>query len=804
MGKSIILQTSFNGGELSPLLQGRVDQERYASGCERLVNFCLWPHGAAHRRPGTRFVAACGNEDSASRLIPFEVASDTAYVLEFFADAEGGGRMRVFAGGMIGGGPVLDGEEVCEIATPYGSAQTIRALRYCQSADVMYLAHPDHPPHKLARHGHTDWRLTEVDFRPGIAAPATLSAARQGQAGQTEYAYVVTAVRDEIGEESLPSPEAVVADGNATLSAANHVRLDWAAVEGAREFNVYRKVNGVFGWIGKAEGTRFEDKGETKPDVGDTPPKARNPFDGPGKYPSCVQFFEQRLFFAASRDEPQKLWGSQSANYENFNISTPLKDDDAVTYGVAADRINAVVWMLPAQKKLLFGTVGGEWTLGGAGGDPLSPLSVETARETAHGSAPIPPVTIGSTVLFVQRPGNVVREFAYSLDVDGYAATDVSILSEHILGERAIVDWAYQQAPCSTVWAVRDDGELLALTYLREHKVVGWSRHETQGAVESVAVIPGAVEDEVWLAVRRTDAQGQTRRFVERLAPVFRGEHAEQAFFVDAGLSCSAWNEDQARTLTLSAADWTPGGEAVLLAVGHAPFSVQDEGRRFRLRAALPGGGMDRSAVCEVRVTCVQDESSASVRLLTAVPTALRQAATMHHARLSSFISGLEHLQGTTVQVLADGMVQPEVRVGDASSASWASREWGPGEIELQRPAAVVHAGLGYVSDLAPMRPEAPDQAGTSQGRTRRVGLVWVRLHNSLGCKVGASANALHEIMFRTSEHKMGAAVPLFSGDRRVALPGGYDASAGVLVRQDLPLPLTVLALVTELEVMER
>ncbi len=813
MGQTAIIQTSFNAGELSPLMDGRVDQEAYGNACSRLVNFCLWPHGAAFRRPGLRFVARAGHAACRSRLIAFEVASDTAYVLEFFVDAAGQGRMRVFAGsgGGAEGGAVLDEDGApYEIATPYADEEHLRRLRVCQSADVMYLAHPAHPPHKLARFGHTDWRLTRITFAPSLPPPEGLAAAPHGQAGQTAYTYAVTAVKEETDEESLPSEPARTDAGYGTLSETNLVRLTWRAVEQAKEYNVYRERNGVYGWIGKAQGTQFEDKGENRPDVQDTPPGLRNPFEAEGGYPSCVQFFEQRLFFAASRDDPQKLWGSQSANYENFNVSTPLKDDDAVTYGIAADRVNKVVWLMPAQKKLLFGTTGGEWTLSGSGGDPLSPMSAEAARETAHGSADLAPVTVGNTVLFVQRPGNVVREFRYSLDVDGYEATDVSILSEHILGDRAVTGWAFQQSPCSIVWVVRDDGLLLALTYLREHRVIGWSRHPTRGQVESVTVIPGRCDDELWLTVRRETAPGVFERFVERLDPVFRGARAEDAFFVDAGLSWSAWNRDETRTVRLDAAAFAVRGEAELAAAGFAPFLDEGyaaPGRRFRLRAAdprSPSGEADAEAACEVEILEVLDAERARVRLLTAVPGALRGAATRHFARLSSFLAGLDHLSGLRVQVLADGQVQPEAVVGDAASASYSSRAWGPGEIELQRPAAVVHAGLPYVSDLSPMRPEIQDEGGTSQGRTRRVGLVWVRLHGTLGLKVGPDERRLVEVLFRTSADRMGDAVPLFSGDKRVALPGGYDAAAGVLVRQDQPLPMTVLGLIMELEVLER
>ncbi|WP_029896592.1 hypothetical protein [Desulfohalovibrio reitneri] len=201
-----------------------------------------------------------------------------------------------------------------------------------------------------------------------------------------------------------------------------------------------------------------------------------------------------------------------------------------------------------------------------------------------------------------------------------------------------------------------------------------------------------------------------------------------------------------------------------------------------------------------MELTEIVSPTRARARLRTNLPERLNGAATPHHAAPVSRLFGLDHLQGRRVQVLADGTVQPEVVVGDASSAPWATCEWGAGEIELPRPTALVHAGLGYVSDLSPMKPELPDGLGPSQGRIKRVALGAVRLHNSLGLKAGSGEDSLERVPFE--DERMGAAAPLFSGDKAVSLEAEPSPDAALLLRQDLPLPCTVLAVMLKLEVM--
>lgn len=695
MARATIVRNSFNAGELSPLMAARVDQARYPNGCASLCNMLLHPHGGAWRRPGLRFMGLAADPAGPVRLIPFVFSEAQAYVLEF-----GPRSLRIWHGG----GLVLGGDgEPFRLETPWAGEQ-LTALRWCQSADMLYLVSHAGPPRRLERHGHADWRLVDVSFLPGVSPPEGLHCTIK-PAGSRTWTYVVTAVHRESGEESLPTPPLQVTGPDA-LSQTASVTLAWTPVQDAGEYRVYRAGGGasVYGFLGSAgAGETYTDTGRT-PDFDAGPPEARNPFSGEGDWPSCAVFWQQRLCFAGTRNGPQTIWASRSGAYGNFSVSRPLRDDDAVTVTIAADTVSAVRWLMPARR-LLVGTGGGEWTLSGQGEQPFSPLSCSLERQSSRGSGDVQPLSVGDAVLALQRGGRVVREFRYSLDVDGYAGTDLTILAEHLTRGRRIIDWAWQQSPSGTVWCVTEDGGLIAMTRIPEHEVAGWHRHVTDGAVLSVCTIPGTAGDELWVAVRR-EGGGMVRCCIERLDPPFDGVNlgagygegdtaAVEAFFVDSGLSYR--------------------GDPVVE------------------------------------------------------------------------VGGLEHLEGRTVHLLADGAVHPPQVVAE-------------GRVRLDRPASVIHAGLPFMSELVPMPFGVVGNEIAGGGRPMRATRARVRLHRSLGLHAGPDATRLRELSFRTARDVTGTAPSLFSGEREVTLDAMTGDSATVVLRQHDPLPCTVLAVAFDVE----
>ena len=274
----------------------------------------------------------------------------------------------------------------------------------------------------------------------------------------------------------------------------------------------------------------FEDR-NIGADTEDTPPEARNPFDGEGNYPSVVFLHQQRLGFAASDNQPLTVWLSQAGNFESMAASIPPSDDDAIEVSLAATQANRILWCQSDRNVLALGTAGGEWTLSGVDGGALTPSSLSFQPQTFYGSEPdLSPLRAGQSLLFTQRGGQVLREYGYSFSADRYESGDLSLLARHILRESPVVSWAWQAEPCAVVWCVRADGSLAGLTYMREHDVVGWHRHSTPGGrLESVVSLPGTHgETLVWFVTWRNGS-----RRIERLARFFEGGDPATACHTD-------------------------------------------------------------------------------------------------------------------------------------------------------------------------------------------------------------------------------------------------------------------------------
>lgn len=674
MTEIALTKTGFAAGVLSPALFARVDLSKFDLGAKRLENFLVQAEGGVANRPGTEFVVrALGGQ---VRLLPFAFSSEQTYVLELgagylrvlkdgavvtepslavagvtldgavalsvpghgyaagdwlFVEGLGGpealnGRfweVAAVAGDSVTlaepGGSALDGadltawsgggavERVYRLATPW-QADELARLKFVQSADVMYLAHPAHAPRRLTRSADDAWSLEVIDFQPSIAPPAGLAAA--GGSGGPAQHYRVTAVKAETFEESTPAS----ASHGAAPTAASPVQLSWPAVAGAAKYNLYKLDNGIYGWIGASETTAFADD-NIAPDVSDTPPTGRNPFSGPGAYPGTVGLHEQRSVWGASEAEPQKTWMSTASNYENLNVSTPSKDDDAVTFTIAARQINEIRHYVSLGDLLLF-TSGGEFKVNGGEEIALTPSNVNVKPQSYRGCSHVPPVVVGNTVLYLRYDGRALHDLGYQLAVDGYAGNELTVLARHLFavdgeaGDGRIREMAYAQTPGSVVWCVQANGRLAALTYLREHDVWAWHVHVTRGRFESVAVVREADEDVVYLAVRRT-VGGAERLYLERLRPR-RATPVEEAFFLDSGLSYAGPPTDVVAGLS-----HLEGEEVAILADGGVqPRRVVVDGRVSLPRAAARiHVGLPYEAVLESLPVTLADPAAAGRRL---------------------------------------------------------------------------------------------------------------------------------------------------------------------------------------------
>lgn len=391
------------------------------------------------------------------------------------------------------------------------------------------------------------------------ALAASTARGQRGTTGDVLSKYQVSAVSEDTGEESLPS-DTFYALHDLSI-AGNKNNLSWPAVPGTARYVVYKDDNGIFGYIGGTTGTTFVDE-NINPDLSDTPQQGRNPFSGAGNYPGCGTFFEQRLFLASTDNNPAGVWGSQSANPRNFGVSSPVKANDAITFRVRANRVTTIEALVPTERLLML-TRSGEWLVRGSSQEEyLTPTNVVLRQRAFRGSTAVPPVQAGDFVLHAQRGGRAVRDINFERDV---VSSELTILARHLIPPGvSIRRMVFQQEPYSVVWVVLSDGRLIAMTYMLEHEIWGWTRMDFgTGIVEDVAVVEEADGDAVYVQVRRT-INGATKRYIERM------ENSEPTTSVDAFcVRCGVWAEFGAPVTEITGLSHLEGQEVVALVDGN-------------------------------------------------------------------------------------------------------------------------------------------------------------------------------------------------------------------------------------------
>lgn len=350
-------------------------------------------------------------------------------------------------------------------------------------------------------------------------------------AALTTYEYAVSAISEATGEEGLPSSTVEV--DNDLLFRGSVNTLGFPVVEGASRYNVYRKSAGAFGYIGSTTSNTFADENIT-PDTATGPRVGRDPFDAPGDYPGVVTFYEQRVAYASTTNDPQLVEASRIDSVTNFDVSYPPLPDDAFRFRLRAQQVNAVRAFIP-HDVLAIMTSGAEWEIAAQGdGEYLRPDKRKLAPTTYFGSYDIEPVLLGATALFIETSGNLIRD--YRLGDRSAPPGDLTILARDLFEKRYVTSWAYARAPHGVLWVTLDDGALLSMTYVAEHDVWGWTRHVIAGTdakVKQVVAIREDLEDSVYMVVSRT-LGGGTVTLTERLAPR-EDVDVKKAYFVDGG-----------------------------------------------------------------------------------------------------------------------------------------------------------------------------------------------------------------------------------------------------------------------------
>lgn len=717
MGRLYPNQTNFTAGELSEQLLGRVDVSKYYNGAKALENMIIRPHGGASKTPGSHYVSNTLG-DNYARLVRFEFSTEQAYILEFTDQA-----IRFYKdNGLIVDPPsVTNGTFDTDIAGwhDHSAGGGGVGISWNGTDQRMTIDGGGAGP---GNYGATDQQLTVVDgveyalqfdsFDGDVVArvytgdnfTGTLLAEQTftpGVANQLDFtANGTTAYIGFYNEDGT-----IDVDNISVLNGAYQISTPYLEAE-LDDLQFAQSADVMWICHPNHQPRKLTRTGHTAWTLTLYNPTAGS-FTSTDNYPAAVTFFQQRIVFGGTNNDPSKIWASVSGDYEDMSPGTGA-DDDAYVYVITSGsgRVPVIQWLAGADD-LLIGCAGMVARATGGNYQPITPGNIDVREQTTKGAKNRQPIIMDNNAIYIQRSGRKIRDMGYQLDRDGYLASDVILLSEHV-SRGGIDHMAYQDEPYAIMWAVRADGTLLGMTYEKAQDVVGWHRHIAAGTdaeFESVATIPIASGDQLWAVIKRT-IDGSTVRHV---------------VYFDSEL----WRE-----------------------------ALQDQPTEDEIKAVMPD--------------CFYVDSGLT-----------------YDGGTTSTITGLSHLVGEEVAVLADGARHPNVTVQ------------ANGSISLQYDASKVHVGLPYTSKIVTLPIGDGGGYGSPAGRKMRWNKVHARLYLSHAGSVNGDA-----LEYMDTDDVLGQPSELVTGVLTVN-DTGWNDHGEVTIEQDAPLPFTVLSVGGDLELAE-
>lgn len=784
------------------------------------------------------------------------------------------------------------------VVSPYAVAD-LPYLKYTQSADTMSITCvnqetlTDYAPYDLVRNAATNWVFTASTFASSQIAPTGATAtAHASVAVTTYYSYVVTAVNSN-GEESVASNIATVQNNDISVNAGSNV-VNWNAASGAVSYNIYGAIpvyavttpTGVpFGYMGTTTGLNFVDTNIIG-DFSKTPPINTNPFPSTGNYPGVVAYYQQRRVYASTLNNPDTYYFSRPAAYLNMDSSIPLIDSDAIVGTPWAQQINGIQFMLPMTTGLITLTGNGAWLVNGGSNSAITPSSQTATAQAYNGcNFHLQPLVINYNILYVQAKGSIVRDLSFNFYTNIFTGEDKTILSNHLFNFHQLQQWCYAEEPYKVVWAPRDDGAMLSLTYLKEQDVYGWARHDTNGFFIDTCSVTEPPVDAVYAIVKRYIAGEDKWMYYSERMDNRNWENVEDAFCVDAGLSYPRTYPNA--TLSPAAAEGTNNISAVNLIIGGSGYTapvatifdptgqgsgatfsitvssgiitnitVLTEGENYQLgstmnitdstgseakaqpiitnnvefiassgvfssgdvgsvirignnNADVTGFNITTSGGGKAIITTYTSSTEIIANIIEPITNLIPDDPNEMPAPVSSgqwslsvpteTITGLNHLEGMEVAILADGSVVNNQTVTD-------------GSIALPYEASAITIGLPYTCQLQTLYLDPLGMPTTTQGKRKNIQAVTVRMEASRGMSVGTNQpdqstqpnsatvpwTNMQEFKERNALINAGSAIPLFTGDERILVPGDWDEKGQVAIQQTYPLPANILCCIPE------
>lgn len=742
----------FSAGELSPRLWGRYDLSVYFNSVRRMENFIADSVGLAKFRNGTVYAAeAAGNQKAF--LWTFRFSSALSFVLEFTDQ-----KVRFYRNN----GRVTE------------DAQNITAVTQANPAVVTYS-------------GADNYSNGDSVFITGIVGMDELNGR------EFTVANVNTAANTfELASENSTGYDAYVSGGS--VEVITEVATPFLEAE---LFDLKFAQKGVDLYI-------VHPNHNPRKLTYTSPTSWAMTLHSPtaltltaNNRPSAVTFYENRLVYGGTTNNPQTLYFSKAGDEDDFTTGTAA--DSGIEYTISGDG-NTIRWLKGTNRFLAIGTFSD--VLEGTGGidNVITPSSISIRPSNSYGVADINPQTQGNQIFYIQENDLVVRSYEYDFQADTYVAVNRNTISDHIT-KTGISQIAFQSDKSNFMWCIRTDGDLIGLSIDEQESISGWHRHNTDGEFVSIASTPRVTNyDQLWACVKRT-VNGNTKYYIEYFedTPIYSRredyvsstkaadsvtwenlvyEEQKQYIHVDASATYDGSLAGSAASATV-----TPGattGTGVTFTASASVFSSGDVGREI-WRKSVTGAETGRAEITgytsatQVTVTVLEDFDSTS-----AIPAG-------EWYLTSATITGLDHLEGKTVSVVADGGQHP-------------TRTVSSGSITLDAQASVVHVGLSYTGFIQTNDFEVPQSGGGAQTRKKSIHQVGIKFLDSLYAEYGTDYYNLNQIEFRVASMRMDRPPTLYTGEVKETyanqnsddIEAGWSRGKTVVIKQSQPFPCNI------------
>ncbi len=587
MGNYYPLQSSFAGGELSPRLYGQANTERYHESLESMTNFIALPQGPAMRRQGFAYVDnALNNTDV--RLLPFKVPGSADFVVELGPGSMGilsraNGREKFTTDELLINGDFAEGLlSWTDTAGAQSSGTHIATTKDIKRATVF--TSETKPTTGLMRTlsqiivtGATNngvelsysWAAYRRHLIGNFSDNTSVTVKVGNTPGGSEIYLATHTVSDadnlqnyDIFGNPIPTPAGV---GTATIanflgSARETVNINISTSDPiylTYEFNILVDASGVpevgysfpLCWVeditlgGDSVITEtFTTPWETEADLAliqyvsesgggrmysvhpNQPPQILSlnagswlfgdmalinppPSWSDSNWPSVIEFYQGRLWLAATPEDPSTIWASKSGDPFDFTIG--IEDDDA--FELPLSTTGGIKW-LKGQKGMVIGTDIGEQVITSEG-SLITPTDRKASKQSGWGSVDIQPSLAGNDIVYISQDRTKARAVNTNFSTGSWVSIDLTWVAEHITRGR-IVESIYIQNPNYQLYFMLASGEIVACTYDREHEVIGWMRLVTSGEFLSITKTDSVEGTVLWAAIRRNN-----QIFIEAVDP---------------------------------------------------------------------------------------------------------------------------------------------------------------------------------------------------------------------------------------------------------------------------------------------